>query len=93
MSMRKAIRNELDRPAPPAGPAALTLREVEVAAYLGMDSTPAAIAQALGIRRETVRIHMKNIYLKLGVHSRHAAVVVLVQAGMRVTRQDNCNKR
>jgi LuxR family maltose regulon positive regulatory protein len=37
--------------------------------------TAADLARELFISVNTVRTHMKNLYSKLGVHSRHEAVV------------------
>jgi DNA-binding CsgD family transcriptional regulator len=44
--------------------------------------SPSQIADSLGISKETVRIHIRNIYGKLGVRSRHAAVLTLVRKGI-----------
>ena len=65
----------------------LTQDERAVAAHLGEDITPAALATSLGISHEAVRMRMREIYRKLGVRSRHAAVVALYQAGIPVTRR------
>lgn len=51
---------------------ALTPRELQVASHLGEDLEPKHIAQTLGMSPNTVRIHIRNIYQKLGVRSRHA---------------------
>ncbi|MEI6342072.1 MAG: LuxR C-terminal-related transcriptional regulator [Verrucomicrobiota bacterium] len=65
----------------------LTQDERAVAAHLGEDITPAALATSLGISHEAVRTRIRDIYRKLGVRSRHAAVVALYQAGIPVTRR------
>lgn len=65
-------------PAPPPQP--LTPREMEVMALLRTGATTARIATELGISRTTVRNHVQNIFQKLGVHSRLAAVTRLAAA-------------
>lgn len=62
-----------------AGPAAkavnLTAREREVLAKLASGSSNRIIGEQLGISEETVRVHVKNLFSKIGVHSRVEAVV------------------
>lgn len=53
---------------------ALTSREREIMDLLRTGATTQRIAEELGIRRTTVRNHVQNIFSKLGVHSRLAAV-------------------
>lgn len=55
-------------------PQPLTPREMEVMALLRTGATTARMATELGISRTTVRNHVQNIFQKLGVHSRLAAV-------------------
>ncbi len=68
------------RSAPPAPtpPAAmvepLSAREMEVLRLLAQGDADKKIAETLIIARETVHKHLKNIYGKLGVHSRTAAI-------------------
>jgi DNA-binding NarL/FixJ family response regulator len=50
--------------------ALLTRREVEVLPLLQRGDSNAQIALALGVGVETVRTHARNIYRKLGVHTR-----------------------
>jgi DNA-binding CsgD family transcriptional regulator len=50
---------------------ALSRREQEVATLLGIDLGYHAMAGQLGGSRETVRRHVKHIFEKLGVRSRH----------------------
>ena len=89
MPLRKPIGHRSPPCDPSGGASSLTKRELQVAAYLGDESTPKAMATALGISPETVRIHIKNIQRKLGVHTRHAAVLALHKAGIPVTQQGN----
>jgi LuxR family maltose regulon positive regulatory protein len=52
----------------------LSERELEVLRFLPTSLTSTEIAQELYISPNTVRFHIKNIYSKLGVHQRAAAV-------------------
>jgi LuxR family maltose regulon positive regulatory protein len=58
--------------AQPAGP--LSSRELEVLRLLPTGLTAVQMADELFISANTLRSHLKNIYAKLGVHSRHEAV-------------------
>lgn len=53
---------------------ALSAREIEVLALLPTGLTADELAENLVISVNTVRTHLKSIYAKLGVHSRHEAV-------------------
>ena len=52
----------------------LSERELEVLRLLGTDLTGPEIARELMVSLNTVRTHTKNIYSKLGVNNRRAAV-------------------
>lgn len=67
----------------------LTRRETDVAAWLGEDATYSEIALRLGVSRETVRAHLRNIGRKLGVRTRHAAVARLLPTGIPVRQPSN----
>ncbi|GAA1871544.1 LuxR C-terminal-related transcriptional regulator [Pseudonocardia ailaonensis] len=56
------------------GPAPLSARELDVLRLLGTDLDGPDIARRLFVSVNTVRTHTKNIYAKLGVTSRRAAV-------------------
>ncbi|HEX5618791.1 MAG TPA: LuxR C-terminal-related transcriptional regulator [Solirubrobacteraceae bacterium] len=56
------------------GPAALSVREREVLALVRDGLRNAEIAEALWVSPATVRKHLENIYEKLDVHTRTAAV-------------------
>jgi DNA-binding NarL/FixJ family response regulator len=55
--------------------ALLTRREVEVLPLLQRGDSNAQIALALGVGVETIRTHARNIYRKLGVHTRRELAV------------------
>jgi LuxR family transcriptional regulator, maltose regulon positive regulatory protein len=64
-------------PRPPVGQAMvepLSERELDVLRLLATDLDGPAIARELVVSLNTVRTHTKNIYAKLGVNSRRAAV-------------------
>ena len=52
----------------------LSERELDVLRLLGTDLDGPDIARALSVSLSTVRTHTRNIYAKLGVTSRRAAV-------------------
>jgi DNA-binding CsgD family transcriptional regulator len=62
-------------------PAALSTREHEVLALVADGLRNAEIAEALWVSPATVRKHLENIYEKLGVHTRTAAVAQLRGSG------------
>ena len=59
------------------GASLLTSRESEIVDLLAAGKTNAEIAELLWIAPGTVRKHLENVYEKLGVHSRTAAVATL----------------
>ena len=67
-----------DRAARPA----LTQREVSVIELVSRGQRNKEIAAALDIREETVEVHLKNIFTKLDVHDRTAAVRVALRRGI-----------
>ena len=54
--------------------AELTAREQEVLSWVARGKTNAEIAQLLWLAPSTVRKHLENVYAKLGVNTRTAAV-------------------
>ena len=62
----------------------LTHREAEIVALLAAGKTNSEIAERLWIAPGTVRKHLENVYEKLGVHSRTAAVAA-ARAGGAIT--------
>lgn len=55
----------------------LTAREREIVAHVAAGRTNAEIGRALEISHQTVRKHLENVYEKLGVHTRTAAVAAV----------------
>ncbi len=66
--------------------AKLTPRESEILALLAEGQSNKVIARNLGISDGTVKLHVKSILRKLGVHSRVEAAVIAVEQGMRTGR-------
>jgi DNA-binding NarL/FixJ family response regulator len=58
----------------PDEPEVLTAREMEIVEFVAAGLTNAAIAERLWISPGTVKKHLENIYAKLGVANRAAAV-------------------
>jgi DNA-binding NarL/FixJ family response regulator len=62
--------------------AALTERELQVLQRLIEAEDTVGIARSLRVAPSTVRTHLQNVLLKLGVHNRLQAVAIAVEAGM-----------
>lgn len=60
----------------------LTERELEVLTAVARGDRSKEIAQQLGVTERTIKAHLTNIYNKLGVDSRAAAVSVGIQQGL-----------
>jgi len=69
-----ALANEPARPVANMVTGALTEREIEVWRYLSTPLSTREIAEALFISRNTLKSHLRSIYRKLGVRTRHDAV-------------------
>jgi DNA-binding CsgD family transcriptional regulator len=69
------------RPAAPS-PGGLTPRELEILGRVADGSTNKQVATALTISEKTVARHLANIYLKLGVSTRTAAVAWAHRSGV-----------
>ncbi|PKO13799.1 MAG: DNA-binding response regulator [Chloroflexi bacterium HGW-Chloroflexi-10] len=68
--------------APAATGPALSEREMEVLQAVARGERSKEIAFHLGITERTVKAHLANIYAKLGVDSRAAAIAVAAQRGL-----------
>jgi two-component system NarL family response regulator len=60
----------------------LTERELEVLHLVGRGLSNKEVAKAIGRMDETVKIHLKNIFAKLGVTDRTEAVTVALARGL-----------
>lgn len=60
----------------------LTPREIDVLRLACRGRTNKEMAAAMFISEETVKSHMKSLFLKLGVHDRTQAVAVSIQRGL-----------
>lgn len=75
-----------------ASQARLSPRELDIAAWLGEDDTYAQIATHVGLKHDTVRSHARSIFSKLGVKTRHAAVVRLMVQGIKITQKGGIDR-
>jgi len=57
----------------------LSQREQQIAPYLAKGMTNKQIAQQLGISDNTVKFHLKNLFVKLKVHNRTEAMALLLE--------------
>jgi LuxR family transcriptional regulator, maltose regulon positive regulatory protein len=75
-----------NKPAPPAGPRPtiepLSKSEVRVLHYLPTHLSAPEIAAQLSVSTSTVKTHLRNLYAKLGAHSRAEAVESAQAAGL-----------
>lgn len=59
----------------------LTPRELEILQLLSDGRSPDDIALELGVSRHTLRTHVQNVLMKLGVHSKLDAIVAAIRHG------------
>ena len=64
----------------------LTPRESEILGLVAEGQSNKVIARNLGISDGTVKLHVKAILRKLGIHSRVEAAVIAVEHGMRASK-------
>jgi len=64
----------------------LTPRETEILGLLAEGQSNKVIARNLGISDGTVKLHVKAILRKLGIHSRVEAAVIAVEHGLRASK-------
>ena len=67
---------------PKPGGFALTHRELEILVHIAEGESAPAIAHTLYISVGTVKSHLQNLYAKLGVRDRAAAVAIGMRAGL-----------
>ena len=67
----------------------LTPREIDVSLWLAQGKTNKKIGVILGISPRTVSKHLENIYTKLGVYSRTAAVVWFIEIKYQARKSKN----
>jgi DNA-binding CsgD family transcriptional regulator len=61
----------------------LTAREAEIALALAQGGTDVTIARTLGVSPHTIRHHAEHIFSKLGIHSRKAIALRLLETAHR----------
>ncbi len=61
----------------------LTARELETLKYLTAGCSNDDIALAMYVSKSTVKAHMANLFTKMRVHNRTAAVVAGIKLGLR----------
>ena len=80
---RSLVTRVREEAGPPAAAAArLTPREAEVLRLMAQGLGTAAVAERLRVSRATIRNHVQNIFAKLKVHNRVAAVVEATRRGL-----------
>ncbi|UCH54277.1 MAG: response regulator [Pseudomonadota bacterium] len=87
-SLARLVQGDGDEVSPPLPTAAagmladLTPRESEILSHVAEGQSNKMIARALNITDGTVKLHVKSILRKLGVHSRVEAAVIAVEHGL-----------
>lgn len=61
---------------------ALTVRELRVTALVAQGLSNKEIGRMLNIADSTIKVHLHNIYLKLGVRNRTALALVATKAAL-----------
>lgn len=75
MDRLAALRGPTPRPGTVVRSVDLTAREREVLALITRGKPDDAIAEALSLKRNTVRNHVARLYAKIGAHSRAEAII------------------
>jgi two-component system nitrate/nitrite response regulator NarL len=86
--LARVVQGDSITPAEVSPFAKLTPRENEILSLLAEGQSNKVIARNLGISDGTVKLHVKSILRKLGIHSRVEAAVLAVEYGLRTNRSD-----
>jgi len=86
--LARVVQGDSIIPAEESPFAKLTPRENEILSLLAEGQSNKVIARNLGISDGTVKLHVKSILRKLGIHSRVEAAVLAVEHGLRTNRSD-----
>lgn len=88
-ALRRTVRGQTAFDPPPSPAAsrreasfALTRREAEVLRRIAAGQHTPQMAREMGIAVSTLRTYVKNVFVKLGVHSRLEAAAVVTQANL-----------
>jgi DNA-binding NarL/FixJ family response regulator len=81
-SIARILVRRMNAPAPDAAGPALTKRESEILRGIAKGFTYTELAEWLGISRQTVPVHIKNIYRKLAANNRSEAVYEAQKRGL-----------
>jgi DNA-binding NarL/FixJ family response regulator len=76
------VMEEVARPSPVSDLSSLTPREREVLGLLARGLSNRQLADALVVSEKTVKTHVSNILMKLGVHDRTQAALLAVREGL-----------
>jgi DNA-binding NarL/FixJ family response regulator len=76
------VMEHVARPSPNAGVSQLTPREREVLGLLARGLSNRELADTLVVSEKTVKTHVSNILMKLGVHDRTQAALLAVREGL-----------
>jgi DNA-binding NarL/FixJ family response regulator len=76
------VMEQVAHPAPGGDLASLTPREREVLGLLGRGMSNRELADTLVVSEKTVKTHVSNILMKLGVHDRTQAALLAVREGL-----------
>ena len=85
MDRLAALRSPAERGASAATSVDLTKREREVLGLIAQGKSDAAIADALSLKRNTVRNHVARLYGKIDVHNRSEALIWARERGLQVS--------